>query len=427
MLFVVFPFNYISMVCHLSSYFFLLIGAKRRECESKHSSRPDVENKSDVESSAGQDSHGCSGTGSDHAKEIADEVAAADDPHGCDDAGLHCANETSDEVVAADNKSDMNSLADPHGCDDDACLHHTNEITDEVAAIDNTSDMDSSAGHDPHGCDDACLHCANDSADNKSGIDATSGHGPHGCDDACLPCANDITDDVAAADSSFLDASHKLKIPFLTERAVCSDSLSGDKLTASASEKKCESPSNASHDAPFHCPVVSLNNTSVKSRSVDVSHEVTIPVFVEGTTSFDSHSEDKLALSASVRIHMFPSDIGHDAPALENEPVMDCPVVDNAQSLRESDVDEAHEVNINVDRLKPVPSSGEVFAENTTKEMTETLDVSYSTRNGHGEGSLQFKTDSNIQIACERKSRLHAFDDNSENDAHERKTESGSV
>lgn len=393
-----------------------------------------MENKSDVESSAGQDSHGCSGTGSDHAKEITDEVAAADDPHGCDDAGLHHANETSDEVVAADNKSDVNSLADPHGGDDDACLHHTNEVTDEVAATDNTSDMDSSAGHDPHGCDDAGLHCANDSADDKSGIDAASGHDPHGCDD------------VAAADSSFLDASHKLKIPVLTERAICSDSLSGDKLTASASKEKCESPPNASHDAPeikqdlvldspdkdnmqfsFQCPVVSLNNTSVKSESVDVSSEVTIPVFIEGTACFDSHSEDKLAQSASVRIHMFPSDIGHDAPTLENEPVMDCPVVDNTRSMSESDMDETHEVNINVDRLEPVPSSGEVFAENITEEMNETLDVSDSTRNGRGEGSLQFKTDSNIQIACERKSKLRASDDNSENDAHERRTESGSV
>jgi hypothetical protein len=393
-----------------------------------------VENKSDVESSAGQDSHGCSGTGSDHAKEITDEVAAADDPHGYDDAGLHHANETSDEVVAADNKSDMNSLADPHGCDDDACLHHTNEETDEVAATDNTSDMDSSAGHDPHGCDDTGLHCANDSVDNKSGIDVVSGHDPHGCDD------------VAAADSSFLDASHKLEIPVLTERAICSDSLSGDKLITSASEEKCESTPDASHDAPeikqdlvldfpdkdnmqfsFQCPVVCLKNTSVKSGSVDVSSEVTIPVFIEGTTCFDSHSEDKLAQSASVRIHMFPSDIGHDAAALEHESATDCPVVDNTRSLSESDMDEDHEVKIDVDHLEPVPSSGEVFAENITKEMKESLDVSDSTRNGCDEGSLQFKTDSNIQIACERKSKLRASDDNSENDAHERKIESGSV
>lgn len=388
-------------------------GAKQMECKSEPSTKPEVENKAEMDSLAGHDSNGYDGIGSDLDKEIAEEGAAADDksdkdssvghdPPGCDDSGLHHANEITDEVVAADNKSDINTSADPHGYDDDG-LRGGNEIADEVADANNKSVMDSSAGHDPHphGCDDAGLHGANDSSDNKSGMDSASWHDSNGGDDAGLPCANEITDGFEAADSSSLDASHKLKTLALAEQTMCSESHSGDKLAKSASDKKSEPPPIVNHDAiemgnkplldfpvednvpsSVQCPLVPLNDTPVMSSSLDASHEVKVPVSVEGTACSDSHAGDMLAQSASGRKCMSPSDMSHDALEPENKPVMDCPVVDNVLSLKESDMDVVCEVNVDIDCLEPVPLSGEIFAENTPKEINEKLDVSDSIQNG---------------------------------------------
>lgn len=424
------------------------------ECKIKLSTRPEAENKSDMDSLAGHDSNGCNSNGSDLAKEIADQVAAADDksdkdssvghdPHACDDAGLHDANEITDEVVATENKCDMNSSADPDGYGD-AGLQGGDELMNEVADADNKSDMDSSAGHDPQGCDNAGLHDANDSVDNKSRMDSASGHDSQGGDDAGLPSAKETADDFETADSSSLDAL-KLKIPALTEQTVCSDSLSGDKLAESVS-KKPDPPPRVSCAAigmgnkplldfsvkdnmqsSVQCPLVPLNDTLVMSSSLDASDEVKIPVSVEGTACSDSLAEDKLAQFASGRKCMSSSDISHDALELENKPAMDFPVEDHAQSLEVSDMDGVHEIN-DIDCLEPVPSSGEIFAENT-KEINEKQDVSDFTQNGSGECSLQFKYDSNIQIVCETEGTSHASDsdDKSETAARERKIESSSV
>ncbi|KAM4115982.1 hypothetical protein ACJW30_02G015600 [Castanea mollissima] len=383
-------------------------GAKQMECKIKLSTKPEAENKSDMDSLAGHDSNGCNSNGSDLAKEIADEVAAADDksdkdssvghdPHACDDTGLHDANET-DEVVAMDNKCDMNSSADLHGYGD-AGLQGGDELMNEVADADNKSDMDSSAGHDPQGCDNTGLHDANDSVDNKSRMDSASGHDSQGGDDTGLPSANETADNFETADSSCLDAL-KLKIPALTEQTVCSDSLSGDKLAESVSKKKPDPPPSVSYAAiemgnkplldfpvkdnmqsSVQCPLVPLNDTLVMSSSLDASDEVKIPVSVEGTACSDSHAEDKLAQFASGRKCMSSSDISHDALELENKPAMDFPVEDHTQSLEVSDLDGVHEIN-DIDCLEPVPSSGEIFAENTTKEINEKQDVSDSTQNG---------------------------------------------
>ncbi|KAG2727552.1 hypothetical protein I3760_01G161900 [Carya illinoinensis] len=308
-------------------------GAKQKECKGKHSTKHEVETKSDM----GHDSHRCNGAASDHAKLITDENAATGsksdkdfsaghDPHGCDDAALCHANEITDQVVALDNKSDLNFSADPCKCDD-AC-HHANEKTDEITATDNKSEMDS-----------------------------TAGHAPEGCDDGSLPFANEITNDVAAADSSSLDA----------------------------------------------------------------SYDVTIPVSAQATTCRNSHSEDKLSQSASGTKCMTSSNMIHDSLELENKPEINCPVVDNAESLKQSEMDEAHEVNISI-CLEPVLTSGGISAENTTELIIGNLDVSDSSQNGPAEGSLQFKSDSNLQVAYERESRLHPFDDNSVTDALEGKT-----
>ncbi|XP_041027808.1 uncharacterized protein LOC121267806 isoform X1 [Juglans microcarpa x Juglans regia] len=311
------------------------MGAKQKECKGKHSTKHEVESKSDM----GHDSQGCNSAASDHANNlITDENAATGSksdkdfsaghgPHGCDAAALCRANEITDQVVALDNKSDLNFSADPYKCDD-AC-HRANEKTNEITATDNKSDMDSTAGHDSEGCDDASL-----------------------------PFANEITNDVAAADSSSLDA----------------------------------------------------------------SYDVTTPVSAQGTTCCDAHSEDKLAQSASGTKCMTSSDMIHDSLELENKPEINCPVVDNAESLKESDMDEAHEINISIGCLEPVLTLGGISAENATELIIENLDVSDSSQNGPAEGSLQVKSDSNLQVACERESRLHPFDDNSVTDALEGKT-----
>ncbi|XP_040999648.1 increased DNA methylation 1-like isoform X1 [Juglans microcarpa x Juglans regia] len=212
-----------------------------------------------------------------------------------------------DSPVGHDSRGCNSAGHDPHGCDE-AGLCCANEITDEGAFTDNKSNLHA----DPHRFDGAS-HCSNEltdevtATDNKSGMDSTAVHDPLGCDDAGLPCANEVNDDVGAADSSSLDA----------------------------------------------------------------SYEVNIPVSVQLTTCFNSYLVDKLAQSASGKKFMSPSDMIHDALEQGNKLEMDCPVIDDGQSWKENDMDEALEVNINIDCLESVPSLGEISAENTTKEINQ--------------------------------------------------------
>ncbi|KAJ7954888.1 putative Acyl-CoA N-acyltransferase with RING/FYVE/PHD-type zinc finger protein [Quillaja saponaria] len=89
----------------------------------------------------------------------------------------------------------------------------------------------------------------------------------------------------------------------------------------------------------------SLNDVTVISHSLGAPHNLNVPVLLKGEVCSDPHSEDELIESASDRKCQSPSDMNHDELYVETNPLSKSHIVDNGQSSKEAGIYDSHEVH----------------------------------------------------------------------------------
>jgi len=206
---------------------------------------------------------------------------------------------------------------------------------------------------------------------------------PHGSEDASSNLANKINNECS-------DASQDISNQGLTGRTVYSKSHSEERISDSISEN-CASPSNSSHgvlkkkikismsspinDPSPKCQLISPNDTSTNGLPLDHSDSHEIPALGQATACSDLATVKNLVEPASEGKSHASTDMNCDSPGLDQNPVSDSQVVDNALSFKEFDMNDAR---VKVLEAGPLVNSSQA---NNTKENNENVDASGSVLN----------------------------------------------
>ncbi|WJX14726.1 hypothetical protein P8452_04945 [Trifolium repens] len=135
------------------------------------------------------------------------------------------------------------------------------------------------------------------------------------------------------------------------------------------------------------------------------------PVVNSSQENNTKENNENEGVSGSV-LDLAITDTNSDSPGLDQNPVLDSRVVDNASSFKDLDMNDAHVEVLEAGSL--VNSS----QGNNTKESNEDVDVSGSILNHAGESSLQVRSDLTGEIAYEGEKNYHLDTEVASNEMH---------